>query len=75
MSRPETSTSTSTTAQNGTSGTAPLTQANVNQVPRASRSSVERFARAPASEGPYFIGAVSADRASHLALANQGNAK
>ncbi|KAJ5646431.1 hypothetical protein N7490_002803 [Penicillium lividum] len=46
--------STSTSTQNGTSST--LTQGNVSQVPRATRSSVDRFAHAPASETPYYAG-------------------
>ncbi|KAJ6095503.1 hypothetical protein N7486_006249 [Penicillium sp. IBT 16267x] len=73
MSRPESSTA----AQNGTTRTttSALTQSNVSQVPRASHSSVDRFARAPASEGPYYALAAVAERSTHLAgLANQVSA-
>ncbi|KAJ5671543.1 hypothetical protein N7507_000670 [Penicillium longicatenatum] len=73
MSRPESS----ITAQNGTTTatTTALTQSNVSQVPRANHSSVDRFARASALEGPYYAGAAAAERSTHLAgLANQVNA-
>ncbi|KAJ5994329.1 hypothetical protein N7451_010053 [Penicillium sp. IBT 35674x] len=73
MSRPDSS----ATAQNGTPATttSALSQSNISQVPRANHSSVDRFARASASEGPYYAGAAAAERSTHLAgLANQVNA-
>lgn len=60
--------------RNGAAATT-LSQGNVGQVPRASRSTVDRYARAPASEGPYYAGARTDERSSHLAgLSNQVNA-
>ncbi|KAJ5701716.1 hypothetical protein N7488_009264 [Penicillium malachiteum] len=54
------------TSRNGNSNTA-LSQSNVSQVPLASRNSVDRYARAPVSDGPYYAGARAEDRNSHLA--------
>ncbi|KAJ5222288.1 uncharacterized protein N7469_008528 [Penicillium citrinum] len=66
--------SASTNNQNGTTGTA-LSQSNINQIPRANRSTVDRYTRAPASEGPYYAGARLQERSSHFAgLSNQVNA-
>ena len=63
-----------TSSRNGTSGAA-LSQSNLNQVPRANRSTVDRYTRAPASEGPYYAGARMQERSSHLTgLSNQVNA-
>ncbi|CDM33583.1 hypothetical protein DTO013E5_1372 [Penicillium roqueforti] len=63
-----------TSVANGTSTNA-LSQGNVSQVPASNRSSVERFARAPASEGPYFANARMPERSAHLAaLSSQLNA-
>lgn len=65
---------TSISNQNGTSATT-LSQSNLNQVPRANRSTVDRYTRAPASEGPYYAGARMQERSSHMAgLSNQVNA-
>ncbi|KAJ5669146.1 hypothetical protein N7462_010216 [Penicillium macrosclerotiorum] len=64
----------STTGRNGTTNTA-LNQGNVSQVPRANQNNVNRFARAPAAEGPYYAGARIQDRSTHLnGLSNQVNA-
>lgn len=61
-------------AANGTSPNA-VSQGNVSQVPGSNRSSVDRFARAPASEGPYFAGARMPERSAHLTgLSSQLNA-
>ncbi|KAJ5467479.1 hypothetical protein N7475_005231 [Penicillium sp. IBT 31633x] len=63
-----------TSASNGTSTNA-VSQGNISQVPGSSRSSVDRFARAPASEGPYFAGARMPERSAHLmGLSSQLNA-
>ncbi|KAJ5579667.1 uncharacterized protein N7459_005652 [Penicillium hispanicum] len=71
MSIPQTS---PTSNRNGTANTA-LSQNNVSQVPRANRNSVERYAGAPASEGPYYAGARMEERSTHLnGLSNQVNA-
>jgi hypothetical protein len=52
-----------------------VSQGNISQVPGSTRSSVERFARAPASEGPYFAGARMLERSAHLTgLSSQLNA-
>ncbi|KAJ5439128.1 uncharacterized protein N7458_010126 [Penicillium daleae] len=68
MSIPEPSSSSSRNA-------ASLSQNNVSQVPRANQNSVNRFARAPAAEGPYYAGARIQDRSTHLnGLSNQVNA-
>ncbi|KAG0159106.1 gluconate 5-dehydrogenase [Penicillium digitatum] len=71
MSIPETR---STAVANGTGANA-ISQDNVSQVPGTSRSSVDRFARTPASEGPYFAGARMPERTAHLTgLSSQLNA-
>ncbi|KAJ5863856.1 uncharacterized protein N7529_005772 [Penicillium soppii] len=62
MSIPEPTTK---SAANGTS-TTPMSQGNISQVPGSTRSSVDRFTRAPASEGPYFAGARMSERSAHL---------
>lgn len=67
-------TSFSHSATNGTSTNA-VSQGNISQVPGSNRSSVDRFARAPASEGPYFAGARMLERSAHLTgLSSQLNA-
>ncbi|KAJ5960074.1 uncharacterized protein N7479_007224 [Penicillium vulpinum] len=71
MSLPE---SRNTTATNGTSTNA-VSQGNISQVSGSNRSSVDLFARAPASEGPYFAGARMPERSAHLTgLSTQLNA-
>ncbi|KAJ5202059.1 uncharacterized protein N7498_006722 [Penicillium cinerascens] len=71
MSIPEPSPS---SQQNGTASNA-LSQNNVGQVQRTNRSTVEKFARAPAAELPYFAGARMPERSTHLrGLSNQLNA-
>ncbi|KAJ5287864.1 hypothetical protein N7478_003550 [Penicillium angulare] len=66
--------STTATARNGTTSSS-LSQNNVSQVPRASRNSIDRFTGAPASEGPYYVGARTEERSTHLTgLSNQVNA-
>ncbi|OQD68813.1 hypothetical protein PENDEC_c030G03380 [Penicillium decumbens] len=68
MSIPETS---STSQRNGTTSSA-LSQSNVAQIPRTSRSSIENFVRAPAAELPYFAGARMQERSTYLrGLSNQ----
>ncbi|KAJ5487488.1 hypothetical protein N7530_001788 [Penicillium desertorum] len=63
-----------TTAATSTSPNA-VSQGNLSQIPGCIRSSVERFARAPASEGPYFAGARMLERSAHLTvLSSQLNA-
>ncbi|KAJ5550800.1 hypothetical protein N7535_001260 [Penicillium sp. DV-2018c] len=56
---------TTTNASNSTN-TRPLSEVNISQVPGSNRSCIERFARAPASEGTYFAGARMSDRSAHL---------
>ncbi|KAJ5294294.1 hypothetical protein N7508_009115 [Penicillium antarcticum] len=60
---------------NGTSTAAAVSSANISQVPGNNRNSVDRFARAPASEGPYFASARIGDRSAHLnGISSQLNA-
>ncbi|CAI7664071.1 unnamed protein product [Penicillium bialowiezense] len=47
-------------------GAAAMSQGNISQVPAHNRNSVDRFTRAPASEGPYFAGARMPERSAHL---------
>ncbi|KAJ5774172.1 hypothetical protein N7457_009068 [Penicillium paradoxum] len=54
-----------TNVSNGTSNT-PVSQGNISQLPGNNRSSVDRFAQAPASDGPYFAGARMSDRSAHI---------
>ncbi|KAJ5389796.1 uncharacterized protein N7496_000864 [Penicillium cataractarum] len=69
MSIPEPSSSSSRNAAGS------LSQNNVSQVPRSSQNSVNRFARAPASDGPYYAGARMGERSTHMnGLSNQVNA-
>ncbi|CAI7640350.1 hypothetical protein N7509_013849 [Penicillium cosmopolitanum] len=66
--------SSSTNNRNGTTSAA-LSQSNLNQVPRANRSTVDRYTRASAADGPYYAGARMQERSSHLTgLSNQVNA-
>ncbi|KAJ5891482.1 uncharacterized protein N7473_007710 [Penicillium subrubescens] len=52
-----------------------LSQNNVSQVPRSNQNSVNRFARAPAADGPYYAGARMGERSTHMnGLSNQVNA-
>ncbi|KAJ5175031.1 uncharacterized protein N7482_000908 [Penicillium canariense] len=61
-------------SRNGTTSHT-LSQNNVSQVPPANQNSVNRFARAPAAEGPYYAGARMPERSTHLAgLSSQVNA-
>lgn len=63
-----------TSHRNGTTG-ATLSQSNLNQVPRANRSTIDRYTRAPAADGPYYAGARMQERSSHFSrLSNQVNA-
>ena len=56
---------------NGASSAA-MSQGNISQVPANNRNSVDRFSRAPASEGPYFAGARMSERSAHITgLSNQ----
>ncbi|KAJ5748679.1 uncharacterized protein N7511_010375 [Penicillium nucicola] len=58
-----------------TTNTAAVSSANISQVPGNNRNSVDRFARAPASDGPYFASARIGDRSAHLnGISNQLNA-
>ncbi|KAJ5090914.1 hypothetical protein N7532_009598 [Penicillium argentinense] len=60
--------------RNGTT-VAALSQSNLNQIPRASRSTVDRYTRTPAPEGPYYAGMRTQERAIHLLrLSNKVNA-
>ncbi|KAJ5156418.1 hypothetical protein N7492_009221 [Penicillium capsulatum] len=59
-------------SRNGTGNS--LSQNNVNQVGTANPSTVDRFARAPAAEGPYYAGARIQGRPAHLSgLSHQVN--
>ncbi|KAJ6079284.1 hypothetical protein N7467_009037 [Penicillium canescens] len=52
---------------NGTATTtAAISSTNISQVPGNNRNSLDRFARAPASEGPYFASARMGERSAHL---------
>ncbi|KAJ5095891.1 hypothetical protein NUU61_005247 [Penicillium alfredii] len=55
----------STNLRNSTTANS-LSRRNLSQIPRSSRTNVDRFARAPSSEGPYFAGARMQERSSHL---------
>lgn len=66
--------SSSANSHNATTSAA-LSQSNINQVPRASRSTVDRYTRASAADGPYYAGARMQERSSHLTgLSNKVNA-
>ena len=66
----------SITIPNGTTtATAAISSTNISQVPGNNWNSVERFARAPAYEGPYFASARMGERSAHLnRLSSQLNA-
>jgi hypothetical protein len=61
---------------NGTATTtAAISSTNIRLVPGNNRNSLDRFARAPASEGPYFASARMGERSAHLSrLSSQLNA-
>ncbi|KAJ5179321.1 hypothetical protein N7492_002531 [Penicillium capsulatum] len=56
----------SSTHRNGAT-VAPLTRTNVTQIPKVASSNLERFARAPVSDSPYFLGSRLQEPSTHLA--------